>query len=263
MPSKFYKDTDNRKIIARTFILKRTKRDVGIMLPACHTNTDKVGWACEAENTMSKDFHLSLACELDPGERFRLIHFARRMCILPEMLKPLFEGNEGVKVMPGLESSSKMDAVFRTLLPRVGNGNGKLVFCHFHQEMDNIASRLASLGITNVATFDGRLLMSKRTDVLKGGFEILILQIQTGCEGLNLQADFSEVYFVSPTWNPAIEEQAIARCHRIGQKKEVHVFKFHMGDGKGEDELLGRTIEEKMLLLQQMKRDISNEILTV
>jgi len=45
---------------------------------------------------------------------------------------------------------------------------------------------------------------------------------------LNLQHDFSEVYFVSPNWNPTLEDQAIARCHRIGQQNEVFVFRFYM-----------------------------------
>ena len=47
----------------------------------------------------------------------------------------------------------------------------------------------------------------------------LILQIKTGCEGLNLQ-QFSEIYFVSPHWNPAVEDQAIGRCHRLGQTEK-------------------------------------------
>jgi hypothetical protein len=43
-----------------------------------------------------------------------------------------------------------------------------------------------------------------------------------------LQENYSEVYFVSPNWNPSIEDQAIARCHRMGQKNTVKVFKFQM-----------------------------------
>ena len=58
---------------------------------------------------------------------------------------------------------------------------------------------------------------------------MLIIQIQTGNEGLNLQ-DYNEIYIVTPSWNPKLEEQAIARCHRLGQKKEVFVFKFVMED---------------------------------
>jgi hypothetical protein len=64
--------------------------------------------------------------------------------------------------------------------------------------------------------------------LILGDSPILILQIQSGCEGLNLQAHFSEVYFVSPDWNPTLEEQAVARCWRIGQKKPVDVFRFSM-----------------------------------
>ena len=54
------------------------------------------------------------------------------------------------------------------------------------------------------------------------------MQIRSGCEGLNLQAQFSEVYFVSPNWNPALESQAIGRCFRMGQKKRVEVYRFYM-----------------------------------
>jgi SNF2 family DNA or RNA helicase len=62
---------------------------------------------------------------------------------------------------------------------------------------------------------------------------VLLLQIQVGCEGLNLQ-EFSEVYFLSPNWNPAIEDQAVARCHRIGQTQPVDIFRFSMeGFGRG------------------------------
>ena len=63
----------------------------------------------------------------------------------------------------------------------------------------------------------------------------MILQIMTGCEGLNLQ-HFNQVYFVSPHWNPAVEDQAVARCHRIGQKKEVKVFRFRMEGFDDENE---------------------------
>ena len=55
--------------------------------------------------------------------------------------------------------------------------------------------------------------------------DVLIAQIQTCCEGLNLQ-HFAEVYFTTPHWNPAVEDQAVARAHRIGQKDEVDVFRF-------------------------------------
>jgi len=58
---------------------------------------------------------------------------------------------------------------------------------------------------------------------------VLILQIRTCSEGLNLQS-YSDVYFVSPHWNPCVEDQAIARCYRMGQTSQVRVFRFYMSD---------------------------------
>jgi len=83
------------------------------------------------------------------------------------------------------------------------------------------------------------------------------LQIQTGCEGLNLQ-HFNEIYFVSPHWNPAIEDQAIARAHRIGQQKEIYVFKFIM-DSFDQDNK-SNNIENHAKNIQDDKRRIMKMI---
>ena len=93
--------------------------------------------------------------------------------------------------------------------------------------------------------------------------EVIILQIQTGCEGLNLQEFFSEIYFVSPHWNPAVEDQAIARCHRIGQKVDVNVFKFEM-EGFDKDLMLDftpLTLDKYVNKIQDVKRDIASAII--
>ena len=82
--------------------------------------------------------------------------------------------------------------------------------------------------------------------------DILILQVNTCCEGLNLQ-EFNEVYFVSPHWNPAVEDQAIARCHRLGQKKEVFVYRFYM-EGMDEENLVP-SLDEYCKLRQLKKRE--------
>jgi len=57
--------------------------------------------------------------------------------------------------------------------------------------------------------------------------DVLILQIQSCCEGLNLQ-HYCEIYFISPSWNPSVEDQAIARAHRVGQTQEIDVYRFTM-----------------------------------
>lgn len=125
-----------------------------------------------------------------------------------------------------IRTNSKMNAVTELILSRKDNGAGKLVFCHFTQEIDELKALLQLGGIENVVTYDGR--NSRGLNLANTKASVLILQIQTGCEGLNLQKQFSEIYFPSPHWNPSIEDQAIARCYRIGQEKEVNVFKFVM-----------------------------------
>jgi SNF2 family DNA or RNA helicase len=113
------------------------------------------------------------------------------------------------------------------LIERKNNDNRKIVFCHFHKEIDEIEKRCLGAGMT-VKKIDGRLASREKSQAMIAPWpEVMILQINTCCEGLNLQ-DFNEIYFASPHWNPAVEDQAIARCHRIGQKKDVYVFRFNM-----------------------------------
>ena len=86
--------------------------------------------------------------------------------------------------------------------------------------------------------------------------EVMLLQIQTACEGLNLQ-HFQEIYFTSPHWNPAVEDQAIARAHRIGQERTVDVFHFVMkGFGNGT-----KSIDQYCQQIQDVKRDLAKQLL--
>ena len=81
--------------------------------------------------------------------------------------------------------------------------------------------------------------------------DVIIAQIQTCCEGLNLQT-FSEIYITTPNWNPAIEDQAIARCHRIGQKNSVNVYRFvTVIDGDGLDKPYKKRVDEDGISLDQ------------
>ena len=120
---------------------------------------------------------------------------------------------------------SKLHAVIDHLMKN--RGPGKLVFCHYRKEIDAIHDELRSRNVDAV-TFDGRTSQATRAQILGEGHEVLVLQIQTGCEGLNLQEHYSEVYFVSPNWNPSVEDQAVGRCHRMGQRRPVRVYRFGM-----------------------------------
>ncbi|KAM5350499.1 hypothetical protein ACJ41O_007004 [Fusarium nematophilum] len=75
---------------------------------------------------------------------------------------------------------------------------------------------------------------------------VLLMSIETGAVGLNLTAA-SVVHIVEPQWNPSVEEQAVARALRMGQTKEVKIFRYIM---KG-------TVEENIVNLQQKKRKLA------
>ena len=103
-----------------------------------------------------------------------------------------------------------------------------------------------------MARFDGLTGRTHRDELLTDTtIDALVLQIRTGCEGLNLQ-QFSEVYFISPNWNPAIEDQAIARCHRIGKQCDTDVFSFRMV--AFDEEHITRTMDMYTRDLQHVKR---------
>jgi SNF2 family DNA or RNA helicase len=236
LPASYYTSTELRAELLQNYYLRRTKKEIGIEMPELKIIKKKVAWSSEEEKKLSQDIHSAYE---DAGieDRLKLINFARQVCTLPQMLNPkipslikdrYLEKNYTSAYFQGTRSMSKIDEVIKTIIDRSKNGAGKLVFCHFRQEIDVIEERLKKEGITSVGKFDGRVGAKERNKMIKEGVEVLILQIQTGCEGINLQEHYSEVYFVSPNWNPAVEEQAIARCHRIGQQKEVNVFRFGM-----------------------------------
>ena len=169
------------------------------------------------------------------GEKshLKLLCKAKKMCVLPKLMKKKYRlVIDGVLQQPRqqmvemLKNASKIEHVVKTILERKDNGKPKLVFCYFHGEIDEIYRLLKIQGI-NVAKFDGRTGKKERLQLLQEPKAVLIGQIDATNEGLNLQA-YKEIYMVSPHWNPAVEDQAIARCHRIGQTEPVAVFHFIM-----------------------------------
>ena len=172
-----------------------------------------------------------------------------------------------------------MSAVLKVLKERKGNGRRKLVFCHYHGEIDLLRSLLKKMGV-NVSVIDGRVPKKERKfttmsvpsaahiksvcqtwqnipdDILSHidefmAPEVCLVQIKTASEGLNLQ-HFKEIYFTSPWWNPALEDQAIARAHRIGQNHKVDVFRFAMNNFGGNS----LSLDQYCILVQSKKREL-------
>jgi len=263
-------------------ILRRTKKSAGILIPDVVSKYVNVSWKDSREKEFAEEVHSALSFSEVSMDKFRAVAqgmsneerestrnlmmfcFAKQLCTLPLLLSPKLRklmadgiiGDDHIYI-GALNESSKLDEVVLTILDRKGNGNGKLIFCQFRLEMDKIAERLRAEGMV-VGIMDGRTKIKDRKDIcLSGKYDVVILQIQTGCEGLNLQDHFSEVYFASPHWNPAVEDQAIARCHRFGQTKPVFVYRFAMkGFEVKESDRLGLSLDEYVSAIQDKKREI-------
>jgi SNF2 family DNA or RNA helicase len=269
IPNTVYTDVDKLKDIIATIVLKRTKKEVGIHLPELHLNRVQTKWTNHTEKRLTEDVHDKLSFSLlkqkpiDRGMRLSMMLYARMLCIYPKLASAHLHkikkmGHIDGDNLEGLNYSSKMDAVVNTIVSRKENGNRKIIFTNFKEEIDHLKEVLIRNELT-VESIDGRVTSSrKRQEILKKNIDVLILQIKTGNEGLNLQ-QYNEVYFVTPDWNPKMEDQAIARCHRIGQTKEVHVFRFIMDSF--DEECKTRNVEMYSETVQDEKREIEKIIM--
>jgi SNF2 family DNA or RNA helicase len=277
IPESYFKQRTNLLPIARQFMLKRTKIGVGLELPELRTTVVSTSWDNSAEFELSEDIHSLLEFSnsqksmednkitgFNHQGKLALLVRARQACIYPPLLSDSVDKlidagilDDSTELRQALHSSSKIDTVVSTIFVRKNNGRNKLIFCHYRGEIDRIRTDLQSGGL-HVETFDGRTPSVKRNEILNARCDVLILQIKTGCEGLNLQ-HFSEVYFISPHWNPAVEDQAVARCHRIGQEQEIDVFRFKSVSDSMKP---FRTLDEYSCDKQTQKRVLMNEIIS-
>jgi len=294
IPKQFYSDHANQHFIASNIIIKRTKEQANIVLPDLIMHQIEVKWNLKPELDLAKEIHRVLNFSnikeetnetISSGsvfgkQKIALYIRAKQSCIdidlMSNKMKEILEQNQNQdedqdfnQVKSILEActsfnkteklSSKLQSVTNKIIENRDNDMKKLVFCHYHGEIDRIKSALEKAGV-KVATFDGRTTRDTREELLLSkAVDVLILQIQTGCEGLNLQ-HFNEIYFVCPHWNPAIEDQAIARCHRIGQKNPTHVYKFYMESF--DIEKTTQTFDKYVLTVQESKRTVMREIIT-
>lgn len=265
-----------------TCMLRRTKHDVGIYISKKVVEDITVTWKHAKEEELARDVHSLIPGNSSSGtsteftdalidsynlegmnanfKTMVMLQRARQMCVYPALMKAKIEelmderfmDDEHFIARGAMKCSSKLDAVCDKILERKDNDNGKIVFCYYKMEIDEIQRRLCDEEL-DVNVIDGRTKKKERQRILTGKCDVLILQIQTGCEGLNLQ-QFNEVYFVTPHWNPAVEDQAVARCHRIGQQKPVYIFKFSMVGT--DEEMLSKTLDAHVKGYQGAKRQL-------
>lgn len=140
--------------------------------------------------------------------------------------------------------SGKFEEITRSLESVVTEGHKILVFSSFVKHLNLVANHLDEVGIgyemLTGSTVNRKEVVNRFQSSSK--VQVFLISIKAGGVGLNLTAaDY--IFILDPWWNPAVENQAIARAHRIGQDKNIFVYRFITVD----------TVEEKIVRLQERK----------
>ena len=150
--------------------------------------------------------------------------------------------------------SVKLEEIGREITENISNHKA-LVFSQFLGMLALIKERLTELGV-DYEYFDGSSTVLERERAIQRfqnneSCRVFLISLKAGGVGLNLTAaDY--VYIVDPWWNPAVEQQAIDRTHRIGQTKNIFAYRMICTD----------TVEDKILKLQDRKRSLARELIT-
>jgi SNF2 family DNA or RNA helicase len=233
----------------RPLLLRRLKRDVARDLPP---RTD-----------------LLMHCELSEAER--AVYDAVRVATRKQVVDALSEGGKGTlaaleallrlrqaachpSLVPGQhgESSAKVERVVHALREAVDDGHRAIVFSQWTSLLDLLEPALRDAEI-EFARLDGTT--RDRAGVVNrfqddAGPPVLIASLKAGGTGLNLTAA-DHVFLLDPWWNPAVEDQAADRAHRIGQTRPVILYRVIATD----------TVEERILALQANNRAIADAVL--
>jgi superfamily II DNA or RNA helicase len=247
-------DEASRSLLARAlrpFILRRTKAEVVKDLP--------------------EKFEQTLFCDLEPEQRklYENLKAHYRQALLRKEASEL--GRSKIEVLeallrlrqaachPGLidperggDPSAKLDMLIPQLVEVAQEGHKVLVFSQFTKFLGLVRDRLDAEGL-KYEYLDGRTRnREERVDRFQNdpSIPLFLISLKAGGLGLNLTAA-GYVYLLDPWWNPAVEAQAIDRSHRIGQTQQVFAYRLICRD----------TVEQKILELQQKKRDLADAIL--
>jgi len=248
-------DEATRKLLAgalRPFILRRTKDQVAKDLPAKNEQT----LFCELEPKQRKLYN-----ELRDHYRNSLLdRIARdglaksKMHVLEALLRL-----RQAACHPGLidkkragEPSAKLDMLLPQLSAVLEEGHKALVFSQFTSLLAIVRGHLDKEGVV-YEYLDGQTRdRQARVERFQNDpdCKLFLISLKAGGLGLNLTAA-EYVYLLDPWWNPAVEAQAIDRAHRIGQTQQVFAYRIIARD----------TVEEKVLQLQNTKRDLADAII--
>ena len=238
------------KRLIRPFILRRTKAAVLDELPARTDITVRV------EMTQpEQEFYEAVRSQAvsrvagEPGDNGRShlrilaeITRLRRACCHPRLLAP------DIDIV-----GSKLGAFSEIVADLIDNGHKALVFSQFVDHLSIVRARLDEQGVS-YRYLDGSTPAAERkrqVDAFQSGDgSLFLISLRAGGQGLNLTAaDY--VLHLDPWWNPAVEDQASDRAHRIGQTRPVTIYRL----------VLKGTIEERIVDLHGAKRDLADSLL--
>ncbi len=238
--------------LIKPFILRRYKKDVIGELPdkiekrlvvPLHNEQRKV---YETYCTYVKDL---IAKKVEDSEfnksRIEILSYItklRQLCLDPGVVMNNYSGE-----------SSKIECLLELVHNSIEEGHKILVFSQFTSVLKNIAAKLNAHSIKYLY-LDGSISSKDRMKLVRdfneGDHNVFLISLKAGGTGLNLTSADVVIHF-DPWWNPAVEDQATDRAHRIGQKNIVEVIKL----------VCQGTIEEKIIELQDSKRQLIGNIL--
>ncbi len=236
----------------KPFILRRHKSQVATDLPEKVESVQycDMSEAQEAKYEEAKSYYRNLILEQIDSEGFSRSQMAvlqglsklRQLANHPRMVDEGYEGDSG-----------KFEDIVHKLETAISEDHKILVFSQFvkhltllRQYLDRKKIRYAYLD-GSTKDRQGEVETFQTDPTLK----LFLISLKAGGVGLNLTAaDY--VFILDPWWNPAVEAQAIDRAHRIGQEQTVFTYKF----------ITTNSVEEKILALQQSKRQLADELIS-
>ncbi len=245
-----FKAKNQLKRLIQPFILRRLKSDVLLELPEKTETTLHVEMSPE-------EMALYEALRLEALEQFSdsdAPEGQKRIQVLAQITRLRQACCNPALLAPELKIPSSKLKVFNELVDELlANGHKALVFSQFVRHLSLVRQALDDKGVA-YQYLDGSTPAKRReqlvVDFQSGQGELFLISLKAGGTGLNLTAaDY--VIHLDPWWNPAVEDQASDRAHRIGQQRPVTVYRL----------VTRGTIEDKIVLLHQHKRDLAESLL--
>ncbi len=235
--------------LIRPFVLRRKKDEVARDLPPLTEQIRYCGMSKEQQTSYEKEKSIIRNNILQNIEKEGIKKSA--IVVLQGLTKLRQLANHPSMLDDADESESgKFDEIFRSLKSLMAENHKVLIFSSFVKHLELLKQKIESEK-WKYSLLTGKT--TKREEVIKNFQEdsenrIFLISLKAGGVGLNLtSADY--VFIIDPWWNPAAENQAINRAHRIGQDKKVFVYRF----------ITEGSIEEKIQLLKERKSSLAEK----